>query len=375
MRRLDHLDAVRAGAMLVVVLWHVTTLWMFMAPPSPGTLSVIQWPMALSRWSLPLFFLMAGFFGAALLERWGAAGFARDRLKRVALPLGVGLVTVVPLSHLVLDRLAPAWDVVPSGPLHLWFLWYVLLFYAVGMAALRLRGLDALRRSLGRVLGSRFAAPVLAVATAALLVVADQLPAPGGPWIVPRPGLALFYGPFFVVGLLVYGSPGGIEALGRRPGLNAALALGALVPIALLRDGPVWLRPDVQGTSARGYLWLAAFCLLTWAASLAICGFAQRRLAGHRPLLRYVADSSYWVYLAHLPLVPPLILLVSPLLPFPLAWVVVVALLLSILLALYELLIRHSVVGRVLNGPRPPRGWTLRRRKHTAGAQPDSLPG
>ncbi|MDQ3648629.1 MAG: acyltransferase [Actinomycetota bacterium] len=358
MRRLDHLDALRSGAMLVVVLWHVTVLWMFAVPLSPGTMSAIQWPMALSRWSLPLFFLMAGFFGAALLERWGERGFVADRLKRIALPLGVGLVTIVPLSDLVLDHFVPRFAGLPLGPLHLWFLWYLLLFYAVGMAVLRLPGLAALRRSVGRLLRSRFAAPALALATTALLVAGDQLPSPAGPWIVvPHPGLTLFYGSFFAVGLLVHGIPGGVGELGKCPWLNAALALAVLAPAVLLRDGPIWLGPGAYGSSPRAYLWLAAFCLLAWSAVFAICGFAQRRLTGRRPAVRYVADSSYWVYLAHFPLVPPLILLVAPHAPFPVAWLVVVTLLFSILLGVYELVVRHSVVGRVLNGPRSPRGW------------------
>ena len=33
------------------------------------------------------FFLMAGFFGRMLVERRGATGFVKDRLKRVAVPL------------------------------------------------------------------------------------------------------------------------------------------------------------------------------------------------------------------------------------------------------------------------------------------------
>ena len=348
--------------MLVVVLWHVTVLWFFMVPLSPGTMDAIQWPMALSRWSLPLFFLMAGFFGAALLERWGEAGFVRDRLKRIALPLGVCLVTIVPLSNLVLDRAGPGLAGLPRGSLHLWFLWYLLLFYAGGMAALRLRSVEAGRRYLGILLGSRLAAPVLAAAVTALLAAGDQLlsTTPPGLWLVPNHGLVVFYGSFFAVGLLVYGSPGGIAALGRHPVLNASIALAALAPVVLLRDGPIWLNPGAHAGSPRTYLWLGAFCLLAWSASFAMCAFAQRLPTARRPAVRYVADSSYWVYLAHFPLIPPLILLVAPRAPFPVAWLVVVALLFSILLALYELVVRHSVVGRVLNGPRPPRGWGLR---------------
>jgi len=199
MHRLNYLDALRSGAMLVVVLWHVTGSWPAVQPLGPTTMSVIQWPMGLSRWSLVLFFMMAGYFGALLHARWGTARFVRDRLLRIGVPLLVGLVTIVPLTWLIIHR---------------------------------------------------------------------------------------------------------------------------------------------------------------WS----LCNLGRRWLAADRPALRYVADSSYWIYLMHLPLALVLILLIAPLgLPFPVAWLLVAALLFSILLGLYELVVRHSVVGKVLNGPRAPRGWGRRR--------------
>jgi len=194
MRRLNYLDALRSGAMLVVVLWHVTGSWPAVQPLGPTTMSVIQWPMGLSRWSLVLFFMMAGYFGALLHARWGTARFVRDRLLRIGVPLLVGLVTIVPLTWLIIHRWSANAALFPEGALHLWFI--------------------------------------------------------------------------------------------------------------------------------------------------------------------YVADSSYWIYLMHLPLALVLILLIAPLgLPFPVAWLLVAALLFSILLGLYELVVRQWVVGKVLNGAGAPRGW------------------
>jgi Acyltransferase family len=114
--------------MLAVALWHVTVLWFFAVPLSEATASLIEWPMTLAR-SLSLFFLMAGFFGAALYARWGLKRFTRDRLKRIALPLVVGLATIVPVTALLLDDMLSGTPL-RAGAMHLWFLWYVVLFYA-----------------------------------------------------------------------------------------------------------------------------------------------------------------------------------------------------------------------------------------------------
>ena len=41
-------------------------------------------------------------------------------------------------------------------------------------------------------------------------------------------------------------------------------------------------------------------------------GFFQARWPAHSPAWRYVADSSYWIYLVHLPLVPFLQVWMAP---------------------------------------------------------------
>lgn len=263
--------------MLVVVLWHVTVLWMLAVPLSPSTMSAIQWPMALSRWSLPLFFMMAGFFGAKLHARWGTARFARDRLLRIGLPLLVGLVTIVPVTWLLLNKYVSAGaDLFRGGPLHLWFLYYVLLFYALVLALPHLPGVAWLRRGLVAVLRCALAVPVLAAFTTALVFAVDQLP-PGPPvWLVPQPALVVFYGSFFALGALVQGSSSGMDLVGRRLGLTTALAVAALVPTVLLRTGPIWAGPISLVPTVQSYLWIAAFCLLAWSATFTVCGLGRR---------------------------------------------------------------------------------------------------
>jgi glucans biosynthesis protein C len=360
-KRYHHLDALRAAAMLVVVVWHLTNAWMLGVPLSDTTSTALEWVLAVSRWSLPLFFLMAGFFGAALLKRWGPKDFAVDRLTRIGLPLAVGMWTIVPLSTLAF-REAGAVPVHANGPaqlLHLWFLWYVLLFYAAALVATRLSALDHVRRWVERLLASSVAVPVLALLTLGLMFIGRRLAWPATDWYIPEPGLLCFYGAFFAIGFLVYGRAG-IGALGRRPLLNVGIVILALIPTVTLRDGPLFLGPGLFADTPRGWLWMGCFCLGSWAGCLAVCGIAQRLLMRDHVSVRYVADSSYWIYLAHMPLTPLLVLLLAPIgLPFPVAWTVSLVLLLVPLLVLYELAVRHTPVGWVLNGRRPPRSWRL----------------
>ena len=161
--RLHALDAVRAYALLLGVVLHGAAAFlegfpipMFLDKPSDGA-PVIDYVIHMFRMSA--FFLIAGFFARVLIERRGVKGFVKDRAKRVALPLGLFLVVVSVTGGvgLVLGALPHGIDflmslVQPAQPQpgavpapqaaalggfnlgHLWFLYYLLIFYALTLA-------------------------------------------------------------------------------------------------------------------------------------------------------------------------------------------------------------------------------------------------
>ena len=69
--------------------------------------------------------------------------------------------------------------------------------------------------------------------------------------------------------------------------------------------------------------------------------------------MRYISDSSYWLYLAHLPLVILVQWFVKDLpVPAMLNFVGIVVVVSGILLLTYEYLIRYTLIGSMLNGPK-----------------------
>ncbi len=125
----------------------------------------------------------------------------------------------------------------------------------------------------------------------------------------------------------------------RKP-LGAALA-GMLVP-----DPMTW----------RGYLPIRAaysvcYALATWLLVLGSLNLFQARFVHYNPIWRYLADSSYWVYLIHLPVVVALQGWVAPL-PYPAALKFGMILVCSslILFGSYHYFVRSTFVGKLLNG-------------------------
>ncbi|RYG37873.1 MAG: hypothetical protein EON93_02940 [Burkholderiales bacterium] len=117
---------------------------------------------------------------------------------------------------------------------------------------------------------------------------------------------------------------------------SAAYPLGAQVPVRLLSVAQA-----------------ATYSIASWAWTFALIGLVLRYFSAPSPARRYLADASYWIYLVH----PPLLLLIGSAirdLDWP-AWIklfLTVGIATSIMLASYQLLVRYSLIGAVLNGRR-----------------------
>jgi peptidoglycan/LPS O-acetylase OafA/YrhL len=73
--------------------------------------------------------------------------------------------------------------------------------------------------------------------------------------------------------------------------------------------------------------------------------------------VRYLADASFWLYLAHLPLVIVGQAVMRRLeLPMPVELLLLLAAVIAILLASYHWIVRPTWIGALLNGSRKGRG-------------------
>lgn len=93
------------------------------------------------------------------------------------------------------------------------------------------------------------------------------------------------------------------------------------------------------------------YALMTWLLVLGTLGIFQALCQGHSAAWRYVADSAYWIYLAHLPLVAALqVWMAAWPLPGALKFPLLLAIAFAVLFASYHYLVRSTFIGRALNG-------------------------
>ena len=363
--RLHYMDHLRALAMLAGVFFHAALAYSPVMsgffPTADRQTSVwvdaVVWGLHLVR--MPLFFLVAGFFAAWVIDRRGGTALARQRMRRIALPF----LLAWPLVWLALSSSTgwaamnvehpsaflamvgewmqlPDWPPTPPNTAHLWFLYYLLLFAVLHWVA-RTLGLGRLGQWLVRRSPAWLLAGLPLLLLPALASVSAPHPAPEG--LLPQFWAIAFYGTFFALGTLVHGQP---DWLARAQRAAPWLAVGCVVLYATF----LWrLAVELPGQTHPTASWLVAALeaiLSVWLTVL--CLLAGQRLL-HRPsaTMQYLAQSAYWTYLLHLPLLFALQYLLMDLALFwPLKFGLSMATTLALCLASYQLLVRHTPLRR-----------------------------
>ncbi|MCX5214367.1 acyltransferase family protein [Kitasatospora sp. NBC_00240] len=396
--RYHGLDALRGFALLLGVLLHATlafipgfsyTGWPIVDNSPSSPLAFAYFVIHLFR--MPVFFLLAGFFGRMQYRRLKARGFFKERSKRILLPLLFGTLLVLPMNVILIavvlgikgpvDSLVPARAIVPVPLAHLWFLWVLYWLYVAVLVGHKLLGLfrkggaagsqggGALERAVGRVCALGLEPVVLALPVAVCLWFFDQwhlwegLPTPNTD-LVPQLPTTVGYAVAFSFGWYLQKNPGTLQSWRRRwVGYVAAAvvvtvataALGGFDPQSSLVtiDGQLALEPLTGGTKA---LCALGYGLAGWLWTLGLVGAALHFFAGFSPLRRYIADASYWIYIVHMPLVMALQVVVRH---WPVHWALkypfILAVALPILFLSYHYLVRSTWIGKMLNGRRYPR--------------------
>jgi peptidoglycan/LPS O-acetylase OafA/YrhL len=90
-----------------------------------------------------------------------------------------------------------------------------------------------------------------------------------------------------------------------------------------------------------------------WAMSLALIGLFHRFFAHPSDRVAWFADASYWIYLAHVPLVLAAQIAVRDWpLPGGVKFLLILLGVTAVLLVSYAWCVRPTIIGRILNGPR-----------------------
>ena len=370
--RYHGLDALRGFAMMLGIVLHAALSY-FLADQGYGAF----WPQddqqsVLSRyvfdfihsWRMPTFFLLAGFFAHLVLERRGTGYFIGDRLKRILLPLVVfGIIIAAILPSIWVTATSREFVFVnpldiPAGELtigHLWFIYHLVYLYAILMVARWVASLFDRPLGIGRVMliafVNRWHVPLILLLSVIAIGrfvenVEDYLLWPIGAFdflysLVP-----------FVVGYALYKRREMVEELATVGSIIVLLGIGVAAFAAQELLGPVVFE-DSEDAGLLGLVYTVVVATATVCFTFGLIGLFQRLFTAQSAWIRWVADSSYWVYIMHLPVV--LLVAYSMFdLPWPaeLKFLIVCAVTGGLGFGTYWVFVRYTPIGTVLNGKR-----------------------
>ncbi len=325
-RRRHHLDAIRVSAILLLIPYHAAR-YIQKGVGENRPVDAAVW--FVHAWHMPLFFAISGFLFASVLRRSSAARQVRSRLRRLGVPLVIGMLTVVPLANFFVIQAAAIWpryQKIPAKreltfdhvfnltPQHLWFIAYLLV---ISLAAIGVwlaiqqapRVGETIKRCFRALMKSWWGVPALASLSALILITKAGWVAGGtmSDSLIPVPTLFAYFSLFFAFGWLLSSQDDLLDVLKRGAWLRFAAGLLIAIPaFALFYDnadftGNVGTAGVLAGDSQLRPLGLFAVGLVCWLMLFGVWGLLARYVNKESRVLRYLAAASFWIYLVHIP--------------------------------------------------------------------------
>jgi hypothetical protein len=172
--------------------------------------------------------------------------------------------------------------------------------------------------------------------------------------IIPIPHILFYYILFFGFGALYFDCDDQEGRLGRAWRILLPLASLVVFPLALeLATGRLGFREHLLPAAWYRPVSLVLQALYAWMMIFGFLGLFRDLLPRENKTIRYISDSSYWLYLAHLPLTIVLQAYVQDwALPAWFKLALICGVLAAVLLLSYDKLVRYTWLGTLLNGPR-----------------------
>jgi hypothetical protein len=317
MNRRADLDWLRVIAFGLLILYHSGMAWsgwrwhINSTEPLPWLRDAMLFT---NRWRMPLIFMVSGGAIVLALGQRAPGLFARERVRRLLLPLVFGILVIVPpqvyierhyAGHFAgsfLEWVPQAYrGLYPAGNLswsHLWFVAYVLILTVVLLPVFlwaRTPNGQAVQARLAAAMGATglhwLMAVPLAASIAFLLPRSHNINGFIGDWHgIATATLLLLYGGF------IYGTPRMLATLNRQRWFSLAAGVAGFAALALLVfEATPGVQVRVLGVPV--FAVLSAINTVAWL--FAFIGFANRHLTMPSRFIAQATELVYPFYIIH----------------------------------------------------------------------------
>jgi peptidoglycan/LPS O-acetylase OafA/YrhL len=368
--RIYSLDSLRAILMVLGIVFHSTLTYLVDKPgefkdPMGGHIFNNYIKDFIHVFRMQHFYVIAGFFGAMLFYDRGTLQIIKNRFSRIVLPFALFLLLLYPFVRLAnsytklrfsgsntafasaLDYFSSPSSLLPNFTWHMWFLYYLILFTAFSIfLGVVFKKIPSFSNQISKAFGwimqqTKFRVLILSGIT--FLIYASIKPEARQDVfkLIPSIGGLVFYLFFYLAGWLLFKSKHLLNTMMHSDRLCFILGVVLFSVYFFMEDSMNELR----------HLKLIIESITTWLLIFGITGLFIRYGSTYSKRMRYISDSSYWVYLLHLPLtflIPGLI--ADWTLHTNLKLLVVVSSTTIICFVTYHYLVRDTFIGQFLNG-------------------------
>jgi fucose 4-O-acetylase-like acetyltransferase len=395
--RLHYFDYLRVFAVFIGLCFHAampftTAEFYYWYVKSNNTSVFIDNILMLAHiYYMPLFFLIAGYFSSQIYQKYSWRGLIHNRASRIGLPFLILMLILIPLHtqdvfYFIYNQQLSHGIAIPTGPafagwitsqirmMHqsgdlwrfynnngaYWFLYYLLWYYVIALL------LEWMIYGLNKILSDNIKQKVYFIFTIIYLnplvigMILFGLLSYSQIWylaisykFLPPLHIILFYAVFFLMGWFMQ-RQNSIETCTKHCVIYFLTAICIFLPIFYMFHV---YNTDYGNPHYTLYKMASLFfySLIGSYLIFSTIGLTIRYLNKDNPVIRYLANSSYWLYISQIPVV-----LFAQIIIVRMNWPMIIqfscTLLFSIivLLPVYQYMVRHTWIGQLLNGTKHP---------------------
>ncbi|WP_271766010.1 acyltransferase family protein [Aquimarina algiphila] len=379
-QRIYYMDNLRAFAMLLGIVFHAAlaysplshNIWLTADSQQSVLIDIVAWCTHLFR--MPLFFLIAGYFAFFLLKKKGLKGMVKNRAQRILLPFVVFLPLILIGSFMIIGMAAESVENQSSmlsmiaslmnqseasqGPvriMHLWFLYVLLYLYVLAGILYKIGWVDVINLWINK---NTLLFLILFPLFIAMYLITNVKPHPSPETFIPELWSFGFYGSFFLLGFCLFKNDVFLNKLDSYWKRLSTIGLIAYAGFFILLPKSVSIEEAMLLSQHKAITFNQ--CLASLLEGIAavyltlVLLFLGKKFLNHKSRFsRYIADSSYWLYLIHLPVLFYIQFILNDMdLNLWIKLAISCSSVFIIGLLSYALLVRWTPIGLILNGKR-----------------------
>ncbi len=376
--RLHYFDNIRALAMLLGILLHaalayspmVNAVWLTADSVNSAFFDGVF--VVVHTFRMPLFFLVSGYFALLLIEKRGLKGFLINRVKRILLPFIIFLPLVLILVFITvgwalnsIETNVPVLDLMSTKSaehsgiqtMHLWFL--LNLFFFCLLLAILMFGMPTLMVNFFSKVRVKHVLILLPILMVPALLTVPSIPHTPPIKLYPQLWSFGFFGLFFLLGCIIQYRVELLREISQYYGVIWGVGAVSCTSFYCLLPEPLSTADSLlQAQAGIPFSWFYLSLVLLEAVSavylsLALLLLAKRYLSRPSRAMKYFMDAAYWIYIIHIPVLfwfQFLIIDLSIHVAFKFILSSGVVLIIGVLS--YQVLVRNTLVGKLLNGNR-----------------------